>query len=90
MTDYDYTIYPDNSPTIFKQVCADLERNIASIIRDRLAIDVDGSTIQLYHLADADGAKREILVYDDYDVGAVYVKSQIDLDGIIQKEAYLK
>ena len=28
--------------------------------------------------------KKEIVVYEDYDVGAIYVKSDIDLSGTIK------
>ncbi len=42
--------------------------------KEKLLIDVDGSTIQPYL-----DAGNYIVVYDDYDVGSVYVQSEIDL-----------
>lgn len=80
---YDYTIYPENSPRIFKELCYELEQKIPEIKRGRLLIDVDGSTIQLFYVVDRFGTK-EISVFDDYDVGAVFIKSQYDLDDFVK------
>ncbi len=74
---YDYTIYKDNSPTEFKKACSKIEKYFPNINKCELLIDVDGSTIQTYMLDD-----KVITVYDDYDVGAVYVESDISLDNI--------
>lgn len=74
---FDFTIHPDNSPTEFKQACNKIEALFPKAIKRKLLVDVDGSTIQLYS---QDG--NEISVYDDYDVGAVFVKSEIDLSEI--------
>ena len=45
----------------------------------KILIDVDGSYLQIY-----EKDKKEIVVYEDYDVGAIYVKSDIDLSGTIK------
>ena len=71
---YDYTIHPDNSPKKFKEACKTIEEHCKNIVKDELLIDVDGSTVQPYHQN-----KKTIVVYDDYDVGAVYVKAEMDL-----------
>ena len=77
MTKFDYTIFKDNSQSEFKKACKLIERSFPDAKKKKLLIDVDGSTIQTYT---KDG--KDIDVYDDYDVGAVFVKSEIDLDNI--------
>lgn len=74
---YDYTIYKDNSPAEFKKACLKIEKFLPDAKKSKLLIDVDGSTIQTYMQDD-----MVINVYDDYDVGAVYVESDICLDNI--------
>ena len=74
---YDYTVYPDNSPRKFKETCSIIEKAYPKAIKNKLLIDVDGSTIQTY----TENGK-DIDIYDDYDVGAVYVQSEIDLGTI--------
>ena len=76
----EYTIYPDNSPEKFREFCSTIENNFSGLQKEKLLIDVDGSTIQVYTL---DG--KDIKVYDDYDVGAVFAISDIDLSGILNK-----
>ena len=72
---FDYNIYPDNSPEKFKKVCKLIESQLPQAKKSKLLIDVDGSTIQTYTI---DG--KDIDVYDDYDIGAVFVKSEVELD----------
>lgn len=72
---YDYTIFPDNSAKKFKETCRKVEHNYANAIHKNLLVDVDGTTIQEYIINN-----KSVVVYDDYDVGAVFVKSEIDLD----------
>lgn len=72
---YDYTIYPENSPEKFRETCAVTENKYPDLKKRELLIDVDGSTIQVY-----DCTAGEVIVYDDYDVGAVYILSDMDLD----------
>ena len=74
---FDYTAHPDNSPEKFKMICSEIEKRIPDAMKKDLLVDVDGSTIQTYSLSG-----KDIDVYDDYDVGAVYVKSEIDLQEI--------
>ena len=75
---YDYTIYPENSSAIFKETCELIEKKYPLLSKDELLVDVDGSTIQIFGVE-----PKEIIVYDDYDIGAVYVKSDIDLSDIL-------
>lgn len=77
MSEYDYNIYADNSPQKFKEACAEIEKVYPNAKKHNLLIDVDGSTIQTYTVNN-----KEIDVYDDYDIGAVFVKSSINLNHI--------
>lgn len=71
---FDYTIHNDNSVDEFKKACSEIEKAFPGAAKQKLLVDVDGSTIQTYTL---DG--KDIDVYDDYEVGAVYVKSEVEL-----------
>jgi len=75
---YDYTIFPDNSPKEFKKACKMIQKALPNVTPHDLLIDVDGSTIQTFEYEG-----QEINVYDDYDVGAVYVISEVNLDNIL-------
>ena len=77
---FDYTILPDNSPKKFKEACKLIEMAYLNAIKKKFLIDVDGSTIQTYTIDD-----KDIDVFDDYDVGAVYVRSEIDLSELFVK-----
>lgn len=72
---YDYTIHQDNSPKVFKDTCELISKAFPDAEKAKLLVDVDGSTIQMFTYNGND-----IDVYDDYDVGAVFVKSQIPLE----------
>lgn len=71
---FDYTIKSNNSVTAFKNACEMIEHKLFPVEKVSLLIDVDGSTIQEYHKEN-----KTITVYDDYDIGAVYIKSEIEL-----------
>lgn len=75
---FDYNIYPDNSAEKFKATCEKIESTILGLKKKDLLIDVDGTTIQVY-----EKDKKKIIVFDDYDIGAVFVKSDIALDDIL-------
>lgn len=77
MKRYDYTIFPNNSKSHFEEACSKIEKTYPNIKKEKLLVDVDGSTIQTYIKNNSD-----IDVYDDYDIGAVFVKSDINLDDI--------
>ncbi len=76
---YDYTVCPNNSPEKFKEACKIISGKYPNAVKNKLIVDVDGSTIQTYT-----EAGKDINVYDDYDVGAVYVQSEIDLGKIFE------
>lgn len=71
---FDIPIFPDNSPKEFKNACEKIERAFPDMEKAPLLVDVDGSTIQVYKQGN-----EEAVVYDNYDVGAVYVMSDIDI-----------
>lgn len=77
MFQYDYNIFPDNNPEKFKEVCKWIQLKYPQAEKKDLLVDVDGSTIQVFVV---DG--KEIVVYDDYEIGAVFVKSEIELSQI--------
>lgn len=72
---YDYTLSRENSATIFKRACSKISDAMATLNETPLLTDVDGTTIQAYEGEDG----RRIVVYDDYDVGAVYVLSDFEI-----------
>lgn len=74
---YDYNVFPDNSVEKFKSTCKKIEEVFPNSIKRELLVDVDGTTIQTY----TENGK-DIDVFDDYDVGAVFVKSEIELNEI--------
>lgn len=74
---FDYNIYPDNSSEMFKAACEKIESSISGLQKRDLLVDVDGTTMQVYG---KDG--KEIIVFDDYTIGAVFVQSDIALDKI--------
>ena len=77
MRKYDYTIHKDNSPKVFKEGCEKVAKFLPKATRKKLLVYVDGSTIQVF---EQEG--QEVVLYDDYDVGAVYVSSDINLNKI--------
>ena len=71
---YDYTVNPENSSESFRELCEIIARQYPTFRREELFIDDDGSTIQVFS---SEG--KEIVVYDDYNVGAVFVVSDVDI-----------
>lgn len=53
-------------------------RSLFPLRKERLLEDVDETQIQIYH-----GSSGEIKVVNDYEVDAVYVDSEVSLDGFI-------
>lgn len=75
---FDYNIFPNNSPEMFKDMCRKIEEHFPDAEKKKLLVDVDGTTVQSYM-----ETGREIAVFDDYDIGAVFVQSEIDLKEIM-------
>jgi len=72
---FDYTVAKENSPKVFKEACRIISSSRPDYTAHPLLIDVDGSTIQVFEK----GAK-DIRVYDDYDIGAVFIISSERLE----------
>ncbi len=76
---FDVTISPDNDNNKFLEACKKLETAYPDANKWDIVMDVDGTLLQIYiH----DKAGNRTIIYNDYEVGAVYVKSDIDLSGI--------
>jgi hypothetical protein len=74
---FQYTVFRDNSPKMFKAACGLVKETFPDFHAEKLLIDVDGSTIQVFRRG-----TEKIVIFDDYDVGAVLVKSDVDLSKI--------
>ncbi len=72
---FEYNIHPDNSSKQFIETCNKICKELKSAKKDKMLIDVDGTTIQKISFGN-----KNIYVYDDYDIGAVFVKSEIPLN----------
>ncbi|MBP3633490.1 MAG: hypothetical protein J6J43_02825 [Oscillospiraceae bacterium] len=72
---YSYNIEKFADNEAFLQACRRIEQaGITDLQKEQLAVDVDGSLLQLYYVPHG-----RIIVFNDYYVGAVYVDSDIDL-----------
>jgi hypothetical protein len=77
---YSYNIAKEADKKAFNNICAVIEANHKGIKKEQLLVDVDGSQIQIYNSPDG-----KIKVYNDYEVDAVYIDSDIDLKGVINE-----
>ncbi len=73
---FSYTISKTADNTVFREACKSIEKHIGCD-KETLIEDVDGSQIQIYSTADG-----EIKVYNDYEVDAVYIDSEINLENL--------
>lgn len=71
---FQYTIYTVPDEEIYRRQCQALEKHIPGLEKMYDLEDVDGSRISIYK---KDGS--EIKVANDYQVGGVFVDSEIDL-----------
>lgn len=74
---FSYNVFKEASNAEFDNVCKKIE-NTLNFRKKPLIIDVDGSIVQIY----TDGNK-EVKVYNDYEVDAVYINSDIDLSKVL-------
>ena len=77
---YHYTISSENSPQAFKDACLLVEEELWQFEKKKLAIDIDGSTVQMYKVGNS-----TVVVVDDYDIGAVFVNSDIKITNLSTK-----
>ncbi len=78
---FDVTICSEADKVIFDKQCKALESRIPGIEKGEHIIDVDESEIQHYSI---DG--KDIVVFNNNFIGAVYIKSQLDLRPFFQKK----
>ncbi|GLC88693.1 hypothetical protein [Lysinibacillus piscis] len=72
---FEYNICNQPDEEIFVKQCSALEKHLPELRKKDLLTDVDNSKIQSYNL------KGSIIkVYNDYVIGAVYIKSEIDIE----------
>lgn len=74
---FSYNVFKSASNEEFKKVCKKIEK-ISGIKKEQPIIDVDGSIIQIYWQD-----SKKITVYNDYEIGAVYINSDIELGGFL-------
>lgn len=72
---YHYTVCKEACHKAFRNACKKIESSVAGCIKGRFAEDVDGSLIQMFHINE-----KTIVIFNDYEVGAVYVDSDVCLD----------
>ena len=72
---FTYNISKNADEQAFAYTCSLIEANIDSISKEKLLIDVDGSKIQIYETA-----QGKIKVFNDFEIDAVYVNSDINLE----------
>lgn len=72
MNSYTISKVADNNK--FREACDVIEKTIKHLNKSDILIDVDGSLLQKYSSQNA-----SIKVYNDYDVDAVYVDSDISI-----------
>lgn len=72
---YSYTLCPNISNEVFMETCRNIDRHWPEFRKERPLIDVDGTMIQIYYQD-----RNEVVVYNDVEVGAVYIESDINLD----------
>ena len=75
---FSYTVSKTASEKAFAKACGSIESHFKGISKEKPLVDVDGSTIQIYHKD-----KASIKVHNDYEVDAVYVDSEVELKNII-------
>ena len=78
---FSYNIEKFADEKAFVRACSMIEAGVSNLKKEKLLEDVDGTLIQIYKVAGG-----EIVVYNDYEIDAVFVNSDIDLDDVFRKE----
>ena len=76
---YKYTSYKEADNEKFKEACKKLLHGMDNLIANEPIIDVDGTIIQKYT-----SPNGNIMVSNDYEIDAVYIDSEVNLDDIIK------
>jgi hypothetical protein len=80
---FTYNISKSADNKIFEDICKKIENSNIKLSPEDPLVDVDGSIIQIYN---DDGGKK-VKVFNDYEVDAVYVDSDINLDNLFKARA---
>lgn len=75
---YSYNISKSADKKAFDNICALIEAKVKGFTKEKVLVDVDGTQIQIYNTPDG-----KITVYNDYEVDAVYIDSDAELNNII-------
>lgn len=75
---YSYNISKKADQKAFNRACSLVESIYKDLIKGILIEDVDGTQIQIYALQ-----AGEIKVFNDYEVDAVYIDSDVELGNIM-------
>lgn len=71
---YSYNIAMNANDNVFYDTCRMIESKVQLAEKAKRLIDVDGSMIQIYRTP-----LGEVKVFNDYEVDAVYVDSDVEL-----------
>ena len=74
---FSYNVSKNADKKAFDRICSSIESNINIEKKEKCLKDVDGSQIQIYKTTDG-----QIKVYNDYEVDAVYVDSEVNLQNL--------
>ena len=75
---YDYTVKTKADIDAFKVLCLKIEA-IPEVKKENHIVDVDGSIMEFYSCNN-----KKIVAYNDYYIGAIYIKSDTDLSNYIK------
>lgn len=75
---FSYNIEKKANKPAFEKICAKIKAIVKGITNDELLTDVDGTQIQIYYTTNG-----TIKVYNDYEVDAVYIDSEVELKNIV-------
>lgn len=75
---FSYNVAKKADRKAFDKTCSAIESQFGGIEKEGVLVDVDGTQIQIYRRGTS-----KIKVFNDYDVDAVYVDSDIDLSQIL-------
>lgn len=75
---FSYNIAKNADQKAFFNTCNLIEAKIKDIKKEKLLEDVDGTQIQIFNTPEG-----KIKVFNDYEVDAVYIDSEKDLNEII-------
>lgn len=74
---FTYNISKNADAEAFCRICSIIESSCMGLKKEALLEDVDGTQIQIYI-----SNEGKIKIYNDYEVDAVYIDSDIDLKNI--------